>query len=441
MGTQTATELVQREMQVAHWSPISRVAFRFCFLYFGLFCLTTQILGSLVPAPRIGIPDLASFRPIRPIVFWVAAHVFRLGSPLIYRGSGSGDKTFDWILAFCLLIFAIIGTAIWSILDRKRENYVALHKWFRLFIRFALGAQMFVYGMAKVVPLQMPFPYLTKLVEPYGNFSPMGVLWSSIGASTTYEIFAGSAELLGGILLIVPRTAMFGALICLADMIQVFMLNMAYDVPVKLFSFHLLLLALFLLAPDLPRLAAFFFLNRAADPSTQPELFRSRRANRIAVALQITFGLLLVGTNVYGSWRAWHNYGGGRSKSPLYGIWNVAQISIDGQIQPPLLTDPERWRRAIFDFPTRITFQRLDDSFSGYGAAINVNNKTIALTKNEDKKWKANLTFDRPAKDQLTLEGEMDSHKIHMSLRLVDRDKFLLVNRGFHWIQEYPFNR
>jgi len=28
-----------------------------------------------------------------------------------------------------------------------------------------------------------------------------------------------------------------------------------------------------------------------------------------------------------------------------------------------------------------------------------------------------------------------------MQLRLVDRSKFLLVNRGFHWIAEYPFNR
>jgi len=45
------------------------------------------------------------------------------------------------------------------------------------------------------------------------------------------------------------------------------------------------------------------------------------------------------------------------------------------------------------------------------------------------------------APDQLTLDGEMDSHKIHMQLQLVDLSTFLLINRGFHWIQEYPFNR
>jgi hypothetical protein len=48
---------------------------------------------------------------------------------------------------------------------------------------------------------------------------------------------------------------------------------------------------------------------------------------------------------------------------------------------------------------------------------------------------------DRAAEDQLTLDGNMDSHKIHMQLHLVDRTKFALVSRGFHWAQEYPFNR
>ena len=130
----------------------------------------------------------------------------------------------------------------------------------------------------------------------------MGVLWASIGASPAYEIFAGCAEMLGGILLILPRTTMLGALICLADMTQVFMLNMTYDVPVKLFSFHLILLSLFLLAPDIKRLLDLFFFNRPVQPSTQFPLFATPRANRMAVVAQIVFGVLLMGMNAYGSW-------------------------------------------------------------------------------------------------------------------------------------------
>src|SRR6202046_5549488 len=141
--------------------------------------------------------------------------------------------------------------------------------------------------IAKFVPRQMPFPYLTKLLEPYGNFSPMGVLWSSIGASPAYEIFAGSAEFLGGILVLIPRTRTLGALVCLADMIQVFLLNMTYDVPVKLLSFHLILLSLLMLAPDLPRQIDVFFRSRATQPSPKASLFQSRRAIRMALLAQI----------------------------------------------------------------------------------------------------------------------------------------------------------
>jgi hypothetical protein len=441
MGAQAPIAPLQQEPQIPHWGLGLRVAFRFCFVYFGLFCICTQIFGGLISIPKMEILDPSSLWPMRQITFWTAAHIFHAGLPLVYTGSGSGDKTFDWVLAFCLLVFAALATAIWSVLDRRRENYVTLYKWFRLFIRFALAGQMFGYGMAKLIPLQMPFPYLTRLLEPFGNFSPMGVLWSSIGASPAYEIFTGCAEMLGGILLIAPRTAMLGALICLADTTQVFMLNMTYDVPVKLFSFHLLLMALFLVAPEFQRLADFFFRNRTVAPSAQPQFFPTRRANRFAIAAQIVFGIWMVGTAAYGGWGDWHTYGGGRPKSPLYGIWSVDELSIDGQIRSPLLTDYDRWHRAIFDFPEAVAFQRMDDSFSRYGASINVNDKTLALTKVSDKNWKANFTFQRLAQDQLMLDGNMDSHKIHMQLQLADRGKFLLVSRGFHWIQEYPFNR
>src|SRR5438270_640317 len=91
------------------------------------------------------------------------------------------------------------------------------------------------------------------LLQPFGTFSPYGVLMSTVGAAPAYEIFTGCAMVAGGLLLIVPRTATLGALISLADTIQVFMLAMTYDVPAKLLAFHLILLSCFLLTPDVAR--------------------------------------------------------------------------------------------------------------------------------------------------------------------------------------------
>jgi hypothetical protein len=119
----------------------------------------------------------------------------------------------------------------------------------------------------------------------------------------------------------------------------------------------------------------------------------------------------------------------------------VDQFAIDGQLRSPLLTDGGRWRRAIFEFPTRMAFQRMDDSFARCAASLNVKDNTLELTRDDDKNWKANFRFQRVAENQLTLDGDMDKHKVHMQLQLVDRKTFLLVNLGFHWVQEYPFNR
>lgn len=88
-----------------------------------------------------------------------------------------------------------------------------------------------------------------------------------------------------------------------------------------------------------------------------------------------------------------------------------------------------------------MTFQRIDDSFARYDASINVKNETLTLTSDTDKNWKADFSFKRVVPDQLTLNGDMDGHKTHLQLKLVDRNSFLLVSRGFHWIQEFPFNR
>jgi len=445
MGIQTQIDEVRQPSQVAHWNLAKRVSFRFCFTYLGLFCIFTEILGEILgglfPLPNFFFPPLATMWPMRQIVFWTATHIFRIAHPLVYADSDSGDKTFDWIATFCLLMLAVLATVIWSVLDRRRDNYVTLYKWFRLFIRFALAAEMFTYGLAKAVPQQMPFPFLTRFVEPFGDFTQLGVLWNSIGASPAYEIVTGCAETLGGILLMVPRTTTLGALLCLADLTQVFILNMTYDVPVKLLSFHLILMALFVLAPELPRLVNFFLLNRSVGPSTQPQLFSMRRANHLATAAQIALGIYLIAMLLYGSWTTWNAFGGGRTKSPFYGIWNVDQFVIDGQLHPPLLTDNTRWRRLIFDFPTSVNFQGVDDSFTGYGAAINAKDKTIALTKTNDKDWKAQFTFERPTQNELVLDGQMDNHTIHMQLQLIDLQKYSLVNRTFHWIAEYAFDR
>ncbi len=426
---------------VPRWPLPTRLTFRFFALYFGIYVVCTQMLAGLLVQPVVDIPELGTLGPLRSMVEWTAANLFAVTTPLVVTGTGSSDKTFDWVQTFCFFVIAAVGTLAWSLVASRRRSHVGLHKWFRLFLRFSLGSTLVQYGMMKAIPVQMPYPPLARLVQPFGSFSLQGVLWSSIGASRPYEIVTGCAELTAGILLLIPWTATIGALAGLGCTLQVFTLNMTYDVSVKLFSFHLVLMALTVLAPDTGRLLNVLLLDRPAGRSPVPPLGRTARAIRIGAIVQVIFALYLVGMNARSSLEDWTEYGDGAPKSPLYGIWNVAATSIDGIERAPLLTDNDRWRRIIFQIPERTSFQRMDDTFAYFDSKFDAAKKSLTMTKYDDPTWSATFTFQQTAPDRLVLDGEMDGKSVQMRLELQPRENFLLVSRGFRWIQEYPFNR
>jgi hypothetical protein len=309
--------------------------------------------------------------------------------------------------------------------------------WFRLFVRVALAASLFEYGMTKVIPTQFPEPPLTALVTPVGDMTLSALLWTTIGSAPSYEVFSGCIELLAGVLLLFGRTATLGATIALGALLQVASLNMTFDIGLKLVSLHLIALAVIVLAPDLPRFADFFLRHQPAAASMPPLPARSRRGQRVLTIALMVFGAYLLGMYAYINWSFWQVGGGGRPKSALYGIWNVQTLSVDGQTRLPELNDYDRrWRRVIFDTPETVVFQRTDDSFASYGASLDRDRQVIALTKENSRNWGAQFTFVRAA-DRLTLTGEMDGHQITADLHRVDFEAFPLRNSTFRWIRPH----
>lgn len=422
------------------WAPATRIAFRFCFLYFGLYVLMTQMLAGMLPSPWYRVPVLAEKAPVRPLVIWVGNHL--LGVKPTVHPTGSGDTLFDWTYAFTGLLLAAIGTVVWSLIARRTTAYPRLYKWFRLFIRVALGTTMFSYGFAKVFPLQMPTVFLSRLLEPYGDFSPMGVIWYSIGAAPGYERFIGSAEVLGGLLLLLPWTSLVGALVTFGVTFGVFMVNMTYDVPVKLFAFHLVLMSMFLIAPDARRLINWFVLNRPVVPDSAPRYGPSAGSHRGWIVAQLVFAAWALGLEVYGGAQGWKAYGAGAPKSPLYGIWDVDSMTVNGELRPPLTTDTLRYSHAVFQSASGLTvFQKMNQKFDYFRGTVDTVKHTITLQSGIDTTLKPVLTYERPSPTQLAFEGDLRGQHVRVAMTQHDLNKFMLVSRGFHWVQEYPVNR
>lgn len=421
------------------WRPATLVAFRFCFVYFGLYVLLTHMIEGLLVIPTVEIPSIGMW--FAGPVDWVGAHIPGIVQPIARADTGSGDRTFDWVQSFTFLLVAAIVTVIWSAAARRRANHTRLYAWLRVFLRLALGTAMLTYGFVKLVPLQMPAPTLGRLLEPFGNFSPMGVLWASIGASRPYEMVVGTAEVMGGLLVMIPQTAKVGALLCLVDASDVFALNMTYDVPVKLFSLHLALMSIFLLARDARPLVNLFLLGRADRFSPEPMLARTARGRIWVMIGQIAYTLYVAVSFGWTDLKTWRQTAGA-PRPPLFGLWEVQAMSVDGVPRPALVTDTLGWRRAAVTRPGTFAVQRMDDSLSVSLAKVDTVARTIELTSPIDpKKPKQTLTYTRPEPGRIIYEGAYNGHVLHVETTYRGPESFPLNTRRLHWVQEAPYNR
>jgi hypothetical protein len=427
---------MEPEKAAPAWGPAKRLLFRFAFAYLVLYIFPFP-LNVFPPTGILVKPYEALWNFIVP---WVGEDVF--GTEITVQPNGSGDTTWNYVQVFCFLVLAIVATAAWTLLDRRRREYGRLQEWLRAYVRFSLATAMVSYGAYKVIQSQFPAPFYGDLVQTFGESSPMGLLWRFMGASKAYNLFTGVAEMLGGLLLIARRTTLLGALVSAGVMANVFMLNMSYDVPVKLYSFHLLAMAVFLALPDLRRLADVFLLNRPAEPSRLSPLFGKRAFHRGALAFRAALVLGTAAFALYNSYLGASQFGSLRAQTPLHGLWEVDEFEMDGKSLPPLLTDEVRWRRMVFEIPGMVVVHPMSGSrkFERY-YSLKLEKNVLRLTKPDDPKWKSALSFKQPGPGLLTVEGSLDGHKLRAKLHRVDDSKFLLTNRGFHWINEYPFNR
>ena len=412
---------------------LAALAFRFGVVYLALFCLATQISGSVVPNPWFSYRGLGRLWPMREITHWVARTMFGVDVPL--DDVAGGETVFFWIQWAWLVVVSLVVTAVWTLLDRRSSATPRLAPWLRMAVRVALAASMLEYGLTKVIPTQFPAPPLTALVTPVGDMTLSALLWTTIGSAPAYQIATGCVEVLAGVLLLLPRKSVLGAVLSLISLLQVLALNMTFDIGVKLVTMHLIALAVIVLAPEARRLAS-VLVRLPGKPDTTAGI--RLKPDSTMVLLPIALCVYLLGMQAWIDWSFWNVGGGGRPKSVLYGIWNVERLSVDGQVRAAELNDYDRrWRRVIFDAPDAMVVQRTDDSFARYGVAIDSSGGTLALTKGGSRTWAARLTYDRVGDDRMTVAGDLDGHRVEADLRRVDPSAFPLLNSSFRWIRPH----
>lgn len=333
------------------------------------------------------------------LIDWTASSIFGLTHDLV-RPLGSGDPTHSYVRLVVHAALAAVGCLAWTLVAIRRwSHHRLLGAWALLGLRFYLALIMLGYGLAKVFPVQFRFPDPTRLLAAYGDSSPMNVLWSFMGSSAAYTMFAGAGEVLGGVLLLFRRTATLGALVTIGVMTNVVAMNFCYDVPVKLYSSHIVLFACCMCAPDLRRLLNVLVLNRPAVP-------RDLTTPRLPVVGLLAM-VLVIGTRVSlsVSMNA-ERHAKMQDKSELYGIWDVERYAVGGESVPPLTTDPVRWQNLVVGHNPMMkanlpgTVRGMDGTRRGQSLRLSEDGKTLTVTA--QSVWHYRL--EDP--DTLVFEGE-----------------------------------
>lgn len=381
--------------------------------------------------------DDTIWKTIIPIV---SENIFNIPYDTLTMPLGSGDTTYNYIQLFCFVTISIIVTVIWSILDRKRKNYQRLLQFFVIFIVYYLIYTMFGYGFHKVYKLQFPDPSLYRLLEPYGESSPMGIAWTFMGASKGYTVFSGWAEVAGGLLLIFRRTRTLGGLVCFGVMLNIFVMNMCYDIPVKIFSFHLMLFAFFIFMQDWKRLFSVFFTTATTTARSFPNYFKKAYLNISALILKVLFIGSFLYVGIANSIETIEEYNLNGPKPPLYGIYDIQNVVKSQDTIPLVIINDTLWKKIVIQSDKYLLAYPMKGNIKRFDLKLDTIHHTMDLVKRSDSTnfYKFKYMF----KDSiLILKGVHKKDTLHIETKQYDLENFSLINRGFHWINEYPYYR
>jgi hypothetical protein len=421
----------------SRWPLWRKIAFRFCFIYLALEIAPITWLDSIPYVSEV----TQYYGKLTDWIVTVSNNLFLHVRPVLVPENGSGDTSMGWARLWTYLLLAAIGAIIWSASDRKRQNYTHLNYWLCLFTRYYVILVALGYGIIKLFGMQMIFPSLHQLATPLGDLLPMRFSWLFIGYSGPYQFFSGAMEVFAALLLLYRRTVSLGAMVAAGVFINVMMLNLCYDIPVKIFSMQMVFTCLFLLANESGRLIDFFILNKPAPINA---LYHFRYTKKWMRITRIVLKCLIVVIAIVIPFYQTYSRGADNkvAAQPVKnGVYAVTGYRLNKQEIPLALMDTLRWQDVIFEngygsvrSNDTLFRRRYNRGYFAYG--IDSAKKTLYFKKwFDDKNYILEFNYTTPDSNTVTLAGLKGKDSLFIKLKRIKRH-FQLAEKQFHWLSE-----
>lgn len=420
-----------------HWSIGMKIIFRFFFVYLALEIAPITWLDA-VP----GVSLLTQY--YGKLTDWLVtesnAMIFHI-RPVLVPENGSGDTSMGWARLWTYLCIAAITTLIWSVLDKKRPNYRHLNYWLCLFTRYYIILVSLTYGIFKLFGRQMIFPDSHEMATSLGDISPVRLAWFFIGYSNTYQFFSGAMEVIAALLLLYRKTISLGLLIATGVFVNVMMLNLSYDIPVKIFSTQLVFTCLFLLLNESGRLINFLVLNKPAAEST---IYHFRYTNKWMRISRILLKCIIVSVGlIIPFYQSYSQSIQNNSKiEPVKnGIYAVVRYSLNNKDIPLSATDTLRWKDLILEdglgsIATNDTLFRHRYNRAYFSYELDSAKHLLGFKKYDNEKdYFMEFKFAIPDSNTIILDGLKGKDSLHVEVKRINRH-FQLAERQFHWLNE-----
>jgi uncharacterized membrane protein YphA (DoxX/SURF4 family) len=320
--------------------------------------------------------SLAHLVTLIPVISGLYSSVTGAGMPLFARyvtifnrfdaQYGQLNPPLYFLYQICI---ALIPALIWLAIDRKRKHEELTHEIARVVTRYALIVIFASYGFEKIVGGQGLWAYEPKYIaSPYGDLWAGPTLMTWLGYSTVYEHFAAWVELSACLLLAFRRTTTIGALLYLAALLNVWVVNTGYtDLITMMTPLYFMPMPLFLLAPQMRRLAQYFLGGGRSDPSVVGWLTPATWWYWGGIVLKALVIPWILWTYIDGHIDLARDY---YRRTPLAGVYRVDRFERNGVEEPLAYESPTRWRDvAIGRVAEDITVYTVDDTRITYVTA------------------------------------------------------------------------
>ncbi|WP_299444210.1 DoxX family protein [uncultured Aquimarina sp.] len=419
-----------------HWSTSSRIFLRFIFLYLLLYIYPYgfEYIREL---------DTSDISFWKEITIWFG-EVF-LGWEFDKRNLLNGfDSKYDYSRFLLIIVLSLIGTTIWMIIDSKfRFNYNSkLKRLTRTILRYHIGLTLIIYGLSKVFMLQFGEMDLDRLENTIGNHNGMSYLWTFMSYSKFYTMSTGWVEVIGGVLLLFRRSTFIGSFILFIAMLNVVIIDIGYDVRVKMFAIHLLLMTLLLISNDLRRMMNFFVLNKPTKSIIEQPLFSGQKSKKVGYILKSSILLYFTISCFINFSERIHSQTTNRYPS-LTGFHEVETQIVNGDTIPKSITI--RWKNISINGssyrPESIKITHMDKQEHYYSFKADTIKKIIDFhslndLENGSENDLYKFTYDKLEDNVYIFQGTYKEDTFWIKTKVKTPKDYRLTKSGMRWITD-----